>query len=401
MDLSDRRLNSFKAMKDMFMMYYFTAKMEESNPDKKIAWITSAAPVEPLYAMDVIPVYPENHGALCGTAKMGPSLSEAAEADGFSPDICSYARCDFGQIKTGQSPVGGLPKPDFLVASNNICGTVLKWYEELARHFNVPMIFLDTPFLYEPQTDHSMAYVEWQMKHYLDQLEQICGRKMDMDHLMEVGHLAERAVATWKRVLRLCAHKPAPMSCFDAFVHMAPIVTLRGTQQCLDYYNLLEEELKERISRNFGAIPEERYRLLWDNLPVWYEMRFLSEYLADKKACLVADTYTNAWADNDLDLSDPIKGMARTYSSIYLNINLDKMVDKITELGRLYDVDGVLLHSNRSCKPYSFGQYDMRTMLSERLGKPALVLEADMTDARQFDREQTVRRLDSFIEMLG
>ena len=186
-DLKDRRLNTFAVMKDIFMMYYMNAKMEEMNPErtKKIAWITSGGPVEPLYAMDVIPIYPENHGALIGTAKQGTMLAEVAERQGFSPDLCSYARCDFGQIETGQSPIGGLPKPDFLVACNNICLTVIKWYEELARRFNVPLIIIDTPFVYDELDDAAVGYVRFQMQAYIQKLETICGRKMDPARLMD------------------------------------------------------------------------------------------------------------------------------------------------------------------------------------------------------------------------
>ncbi len=400
MDLKDRRLNSFKDMKDLFMMYYMTAKMEESNPDRKIAWITSAGPVEPLYAMDIIPIYPENHGALCGTAKMGVALGETAEKLGFSPDICSYARCDFGQIESGMSPVGGLPKPDMLVCSNNICGTVLKWYEELARIYDVPLINIDTPFLYDGMNEHIYDYVHAQMVAYIEKLEKICGRKMDPEKLYEVCKLSQAGAEQWKRILRLSRNKPAPMSCFDAFVHMAPIVTLRGTQQCLDYYDKLEAELNQRIADDFGAIPDEKYRVLWDNLPVWFEMSFLSSFLADRQVCMVADTYTNAWGDNDMNFDDPIPGLTNVYASIYLNIDMYRMVDKVEELARLYGVDGMIIHSNRSCKPYSFGQHDMRRMLQDRLGVPVVMLEADMTDSRNYDRDGTAKRLEAFVDMM-
>lgn len=401
-DLKDRRLNTFAVMKNMFMMYYMNAKMEELNPErtKKIAWITSGGPVEPLYAMDVIPIYPENHGALIGTAKQGTMLAEVAERQGFSPDLCSYARCDFGQIETGQSPIGGLPKPDFLVACNNICLTVIKWYEELARRFKVPLIIIDTPFVYDELDDAAVGYVRFQMQAYIQKLETICGRKMDPARLMEVCSLSRDAVEGWKRVLRQCQHKPAPMSCFDAFTHMAPIVTMRGTQDCVDYYKTLEAELIERTGRDFGAIPEEKHRVLWDNLPVWFEMNWLSTTLAERKTCMVADTYTNAWADNDLDFTEPVAGLARVYASIYLNLNMKQMIEKIARLADLYAVDGLVMHSNRSCKPYSFGQYDMQRLLRDRLQRPVMLLDADMVDPRQYDREQTLHRLDAFLALL-
>jgi len=43
-------------------------------------------------------------------------------------------------------PIGGLPRPDMLICCNNICGTVLRWYEVQAWYFQIPLFILDTPF---------------------------------------------------------------------------------------------------------------------------------------------------------------------------------------------------------------------------------------------------------------
>jgi len=73
--------------------YYFEAKTTQEKP---IAWVTSGAPVEFLYAMDVLPIYPENYAAMCAAGHQSLELLEAAEAAGFSQDLCAYARTDFG-----------------------------------------------------------------------------------------------------------------------------------------------------------------------------------------------------------------------------------------------------------------------------------------------------------------
>jgi len=42
--------------------------------------------------MDVIPVYPENHGAMIGAAKMAWIFAKKARRWDISSDLCSYAR---------------------------------------------------------------------------------------------------------------------------------------------------------------------------------------------------------------------------------------------------------------------------------------------------------------------
>jgi len=85
-DKEKRKIKSVKKMKEIMTLYYIDAKTAADN-GKKVAWITSGGPVEPLIAMDIIPVYPENHGAMIGAAKMGVDLCEKAEAMGYAGDL--------------------------------------------------------------------------------------------------------------------------------------------------------------------------------------------------------------------------------------------------------------------------------------------------------------------------
>jgi bcr-type benzoyl-CoA reductase subunit B len=396
-----RKIKSVKKMKEIMTAYYMEAKMA-GQTGKKVAWITSGGPVEPLIVMDVIPVYPENHGAMIGASRMGAGLYEKAEAMGYASDLCSYACSDIACAPINGGPIGGLPRPDMLICCNNICGTVLKWYEIQARYFNVPLFILDTPFCHTEYTREMRKYVSRQIDEYLRFLEEHCGKKYDYDRMKEVGKLSVTGQKLWQAVLDTTMHKPAPMSAFDAFFHLALIVTLRGTQQAVDYYEMLLAEMKKRIADGIGAIPNERYRLLWDNLPVWYRTKWLSEKFAAQDACLVADTYTSAWCGSlkYVDENNFLETMAECYTRIYLNIGVDEMAKTVMAMVDKYDVDGIVMHSNRSCKPYSLGQYDIQRIVEKQKGIPSLMLEADMTDERKFSESQIETRIDAFIEIL-
>ncbi|MDZ4165447.1 MAG: 2-hydroxyacyl-CoA dehydratase [Smithellaceae bacterium] len=396
------KIRAVKRMKEIMTAYYIEAKTARDS-GKKVAWITSGGPVEPLIAMDIIPVYPENHGAMIGASKMGVDLCQKAEAMGYAPDLCSYARADIACAPIDGGPIGGLPRPDMLICCNNICGTVLKWYEVQARFFGVPLFILDTPFCHTAFTPEAKKYVLCQIKEYIQFLETTTGRQFDHDRIKEVGRLSLQAQRLWQAVLDMSMNKPAPLSAFDAFFHLALIVTLRGTQIAVDYYQELLAEIRERVDKGIGAIPTERYRLLWDNLPVWYRTKWLSEKFSSLEACLVADTYTSAWCgslkyineDNFLD------SMAEGYSRIYLNIGIDEMAKEIIGMIDKYQVDGLVMHSNRSCKPYSFGQYDIQRIIREQTGIPSLIIEADMVDERNFSEAQVDTRIEAFMELLG
>ncbi|MEA2014030.1 MAG: 2-hydroxyacyl-CoA dehydratase [Thermodesulfobacteriota bacterium] len=396
-----RKIRSVAKMKDIMTTYYIDAKTA-GQTGKKVAWITSGGPVEPLIAMDVIPVYPENYGAMIGASKMGGDLCQKAEDLGYSGDLCSYARADIVSAMVDGGPIGGLPKPDMLVCCNNICGTVLKWYEIQARYYNVPLFIFDTPFCHTEYADESKKYVRAQIDEYTHFLENVCKTRFDHDRMKEVGRLSVEGQELWQEVLGTAINRPSPMTCFDAFFHLALIVTLRGTQIAVDYYQSLLEEMKQRVADGTSAIPNERYRLLWDNLPIWYRIKWMSEKFAVHDACLVADTYTSAWCGSlkYMDEDNFLDSMAEGYTRIYLNIGVDEMIKTVLEMVDRYDVDGFVMHSNRSCKPYSLGQYDIQRAVQKERGIPSVMVESHMIDERSFSESQSETRIDAFMEMI-
>jgi benzoyl-CoA reductase/2-hydroxyglutaryl-CoA dehydratase subunit BcrC/BadD/HgdB len=131
-------------------------------------------------------------------------------------------------------------------------------------------------------------------------------------------------------------------------------------------------------------------------------MRWLSKEFASHNACLVADTYTSAWCGTlkYVKGDNPIDSMAEVYTRIYLNIGVDEMAKMVIEMIDKYEVDGLVLHSNRSCKPYSFGQLDIQKIVERERGLPCLMIESDMVDERSFSEGQISTRIDAFMEII-
>jgi benzoyl-CoA reductase/2-hydroxyglutaryl-CoA dehydratase subunit BcrC/BadD/HgdB len=375
-----------------------------ANLTRKVAWVTSAAPVELFKALDYYVLYPENHAAICGTARLAVEIASEAEQRGYSRDICSYARTDFGTLFSGKTPVGRLPKPDLLVTCTNICQTVLFWYRMLARYFDVPLIIIDTPFVYhERASEHAIQYVEKQLEEAIDSAERVAGKALSMSRLRETARLSKMATELWMEILERNKARPAPISVFDQFIQMAPIVEMRGDPATVDFYAAMLKEVDERIAAGIGAVRNERKRLLWDNLPIWYRLRYLAEFLGEQGVAIVASTYTNAWGELApfINPEGDLKSMAQAYIYPILNRGTGHKLATMRRMIDEYRLDGVILHSDRSCKPYSIGQMDQRDRLIKEHGTPALLLEADHNDFRCFVEEQAANRLAAFVEMLG
>ncbi|MEW6665723.1 MAG: 2-hydroxyacyl-CoA dehydratase family protein [Thermodesulfobacteriota bacterium] len=394
-------LASAGRLKEIMTRHYFLSRY--AGGAMPVAWVTSGAPVEVLRAFGFYTIYPENHGALCGAQRMGPELCGKAEERGYHQDLCSYARVDLGVCFSGKTPVGRLPRPDLLFASNNICQTVVYWYKVLAHHWKVPLLLFDTPYNFEEIREKDVAYMVRQFEGMIPTLERISGRRFQEGKFRGIIETAKETSRTWGEVLATLKARPAPMTIFDAFVHLAPVVSLRGLPVALEYYKILLEELNQRVAQGIGAITLERKRLMWDNIAIWYKVRDFANLFAERGMNFVTATYTNAWAETIAYLreEDPWASMARTYSLVILNNNLNHRLRLMEQLIRDFRVDGLVIHSAKSCKPYSVGQYDLKRLLMERLGVPSVVIEADITDSRAYSEEQARVRLEAFFETLG
>ncbi len=387
-------------MKELMSRHYLEGRY--ANGVKKVAWVTSGAPIEVLRALDFVLIYPENHAALCGARKKAVDLSVEAENAGYSRDICSYARTDIGAMLSGRTPVGRLPKPDLLVACTNICQTVLYWYRVLAAHFDVPLIVIDTPFLYQAASDHQVAFVKQQLEEAIPVIERVAGRSLSWRRLRGVAERSKTAAELWLEIMDRARNRPAPMTAFDGFINMGPIVDLRGEPETIVFYRELLAELDARIKKGVGAIKRERKRVLWDNLPIWHQIGHLSRTLGRRGVNVVVSTYTYAWGELApmMDASRPLDTAARVYLHPILNRSTGDKLRTMEKMVKDFALDGVILHSDRSCKPYSLGQIDQRDRLVHERGVPALLLEADHNDPRAYAVEQGDARLEAFMEMM-
>jgi benzoyl-CoA reductase/2-hydroxyglutaryl-CoA dehydratase subunit BcrC/BadD/HgdB len=150
------RLKSFLPLRTKIDETY-KKSIEAIQMGRPVAWAMINAwygdPI--LRAMELETVYPENFGAICAAEGVAESYLNRADADGFPSHLCGYARNCFGYVSRmtkelkgeipPEAPVGGMPKPIFLLSSNIGCDARYKWFQALGRYLDVPVWVLDMP----------------------------------------------------------------------------------------------------------------------------------------------------------------------------------------------------------------------------------------------------------------
>lgn len=385
--------------------------LEADRVNQPTAWVTAGAPVELLYAFDVFPLHPENAACVAGAQKISLQYIEEAEAQGFSRDVCSYMKTNVGVTtlltqlgkiaKPNDITKGAISKPTFMFPGGAICDTHVKWFQIQARRMKVPIFVLDVPHLVageEHREDEYAEYLEEQLWDFAEFVENHTGHAWDKKKFDEVIRLSDELACWWHKIYELRKHVPCPVGFVDTLAAIFPLVVLPGKRDGILYYKRFYREAKQRVEENFGAVPDEKYRLLFEGIPFWYAIRFI-RMLESYGAVICFEPYTLAFGPRK-PKNATMRDMAKLMIHHFYNYNLPTRVREFARVIDEWHLDGCILHDNLSCRPSATGLYDLAARLREETGKPSLVLTCDMNDPRAYNDEQMRTRVESFLEVL-
>src|SRR5665647_4071 len=228
--MGEEKIITSKEFLNELVAKHYDSALKAKAEGKPVVWATSICPQELLETMDLTTVYPENHAAAIGARKGALEFIENSEGKGYSSDNCSYARVNLGYADIKKAEAQDIPMPDLLFCCTNICNTVIKWYENLAKTLNIPLIMFDMPFNHTYEVpSHSIKYMRGQIEYAITQLEDFTKKKFDYDKFQEVMVLSNATCEWWKKATDWAKVSPSPLNGFDMFNYMSMIVCMRGT----------------------------------------------------------------------------------------------------------------------------------------------------------------------------
>ena len=406
-EMKPKKIASVGTFKKIMADHFLQIDAATKDPKRKVAWCTSVGPAELLQGFGFEVYYPENHSAILGSTRTATDYIPYANAIGYSPEICSYLTADVGAYLQGFTPltkaygIEKIPKPDVLVYNTNQCRDVQDWFMWYSREWKVPCMGVHTHRNVGPVAKDHVDSIAGQLRSLAKELEPIAGHPLDMDKFKQSVGLSRQCSELWEQVLRSGTAVPSAITFFDGTIHMGPAVVLRGLQVAVDYYSELLAEMEARVKDKTAAVEGEKYRLYWEGMPVWGKLRNLSMQFLELQTCVVASTYCNSWIFNQLDPDQPFESMARAYTELFI-VRADPVKeDYIARMCADYSVDGVLYHNARTCPNNSNTRYGMPQRLTERTGKPHLVIDGDLSDLRCYSEEQAKTNIEAFIEQLA
>lgn len=394
------RLASQVHMKELLRNYFTGIKTP-------LAWCTSAGPAEILRALGFEVYFPENHGAMLGASRAAQKYIPRANNLGYSNEICSYLTSDIGAWLSHETPLtaayglSSIPKPDLIVFNTNQCREVAEWFHYFGREFSCPVVGIYPPRHVEDVTRADVEHVVSQFRNLIAVGESIIGRKLDPARLAETVRLSRDGSQLWKQMLETARHKPAPLTFFDGTILMAPVVVLRGTQECVDFYCAAYAELQALADKDDAAVPGEHTRLYWDGMPILGRLRSLSDLFSTCHASVVASTYCNSWVFDHFDPAAPLESLAYDYTQIFINRGEHAKLAYLKRMIEEYAIDGMIFHDSKTCFNNSNNRFAMPQRLQDETGISTLIIDGDLNDLRFFPEERARTKIETFVEQLS
>jgi benzoyl-CoA reductase/2-hydroxyglutaryl-CoA dehydratase subunit BcrC/BadD/HgdB len=366
--------------------------------------------------MGIAMIYPETHAAGIGARKGAIDMLDVATRKGYNIDCCSYGRVNMGYMEclkeaaiTGRkpevlvnSPAADVPLPDLVITCNNICNTLLKWYENLAAELDIPCIVIDVPFNHTmPIPEYAKAYIADQFRNAISQLEVICGRPFDWKKFKEVKDQTQRSVYHWNRIADMAQYKPSPLNGFDLFNYMALIVACRSLDYAEITFKAFADELEANLKAGVYAFKgAEKTRFQWEGIAVWPHLGHTFKTTKNLGAIMTGTAYPDLW-NLEYDANDEsLHSMAEAYTKIYINTCLSNKVDVLLKIMEKGQIDGTIYHLNRSCKLMSFLNVETAEIIKGINGKPYVSFDGDQTDPNVFSPAQYETRVQALVEMM-
>lgn len=401
--------------------------VEAGNP---VAWVmaTTNGAVASFWQafnllMDIPTVFPENYAALCAAKGTAMSYIDHALPVGFSNFLCGYAKTHLGYTRLfaesgaipEDAPGGGLAKPAMFFGSSEICDARYKWFQALHRYFDVPMFCGDFlgPFSadldVEEYSKHYIKYYAQEMRDFVAGVEKYTGRKLDEDKFSELIDTALETARMFNECHELRKSIPCPMPWEDMWTCITPAMYHIGEEEALEFYQKLHAELKERVDNKIGAIPNEKYRLMWGALPAWHTLA-ICNYLESLGAIGVVETWeytpqTPPYIPEGV--TNPYERLAWWYLWWYTHHYPDARGKAehfrnqiYLNWARDYLADGHVQHWIITCRTVSVGSMHAKDVILKYARIPTYILEGDLIDPRFFNEAQFKLQAEAFTETM-
>jgi len=382
---------------NLYIDYLEKLQRARDEGDFIVAHNTSI-PAEIFYAMDMVPyLLVGTCFAITQCVRQHPKFMEIAKEFGMSDDTCSAHRNIIAHAVQGV-----LPKPDVFVDIGCVCDAFSSSTGIASDLYGVECFKVDAPYYND---EKSIEYLANEYKELIQFLEQKSGRKMDWDRLVEMLHNSQKMIDLAREVWEIRKAVPTPMDNRRAWETNWINWFFSGTPEGVRYWEVLRDELKDRVERGVGAYPdvEERFRILDLCMAPAFDLGVLEWMQEEWGANIVAEEYIYYAPDLKLEPENPLETMAvRWFEGPLFCLfqgRLDIYCKAVVQSAEEFKIDGAIWWDQKACRQAGVIKI-IQDSLEREAGVPVGRIDVDITDPGYVGKEELRSQLTTFFEIL-
>lgn len=380
-------------------MYYqllidvIRSNLQAKEEGKYLVAHTAQLTPDIFYAMDIVPMFLEQVATtVVPVLKNYDECFSAARTYGLAPEVCSIHR-----LVQGAACLGWYPRPDAVVWSHHTCDNCAKTGDGIMELYECPGFFVDRPYLL---SETAVQFYTRELEELVSFLEDLTGRKMDRDRLVEVMERTRRLSEVRREIDGLRRSMPAPMRGRRAPEMGYVKAAFSGSQRAVDFFEMVRDEVKEKADSGEGYTPQERHRLLNLYWPPSYSWAIMDWMENEHGAVSVAEPVTGSWFKGDIDPTRPLESLARYAFNVECVSLYEGSFYDILRAAVDHKADGAIFWAHIGCRMSCATIKMIKDALMEEAGVPTLVLDYDVNDPTYAPVDQLKARLEEFFELL-
>ena len=375
-----------------WLHFYLQQFKEACQRKKPVVWASIYTPSELLYALDVIPLYPEMISASVASIGLANYFMETAECHFYLPDLCSFYR-----VASGMFLKKCLPRPDMIISTSQLCDGSVKFFRNASRFYRCDYFLIDPPYESNQKT---LRYLADELKNLGKWVEKRTGNRISHEALRKSLQLANQSRSKMQEMNQLREKSPAPLSGWNALAYILYMYfSSFGSFQGVSFYDTLLQEVQENAEQSRETVQKEEIRILWLHQLRPYYPTIILKILSDYGAVIAFEEMSQIyWSEHNLER--PFLSLAEKIVANPGVGPISRRISMMLKLVERYHIDGVIHFNQRGCRQSCGGAPLIKEVLKQQ-NIPMLILDGDGIDIQNYSEGQTRTRLEAFLEMIG
>jgi benzoyl-CoA reductase subunit B len=385
------------------------------------ALVQADTPHELFHVMDIPIVTNQWWSAYISAKQLSAGYFERLVELGYPDNSCKY--CSLGLACTlagdpSTAPWGGLPKPAVLVARLT-CDCIQRVFEQWAAALGSEFFAMEAPAWrhkeprwFERSAQHWEEVYEQdridlmvaEMEELIVLLERRTGRRFDAEKLEALMHsINQQESLLAEAAAMIGSARPCPVSIADQMPNTMIPQWHRGSPWAVEHARRFRDEVAARVQQGVGVSGREKLRLMWIGAGVWHDPGFYQALEERHGAVFVWSMYLPFAGPQYIRQlkGKPLQALASRICSMNEVLHLPPWMNSwmLSEAERCGIDAAVMLvpPGNRLSQSGTL----MTAQTLRDAGVPVLHIDADMVDAKRWNHDAMVQRVDDFLSEAG